>query len=343
MMMKALVKTKRGVGNIELLDVPEPTPQPGWAKIEVHACGICGTDIHIYHDRSETRPPVIMGHEFSGVVCEVTEGVTNVKVGDRVVSETTVRSCGVCRYCRMGEYDICPTRWGLGRGGDGGFARYMVMRAEMLHHLPDNIGFLDGALTEPLACCVHAATEFTDIRGGDVVLVIGDGGIGLLTMQVVKAQGATAVLCGHHEDRLALGKQLGADHVFNTNEQDPTTLVMELSDGYGADVVIECTGTAQGITKGLDLVCRRGQYTQVGLWGGELVNVPFDRIANKELRVTGSFNQQWTSWERALRYLKTGAVVTAPLVSEVLPLSRWWEGFQHYEQRQACKVILVPE
>ena len=340
--MQALVKTERGLGNIELLDMEEPTPKPGEVKIEVKACGICGTDIHIYHDRSETRPPVIIGHEFSGVVCELGAGVEHAKIGDRVVSETTVRSCGVCRYCRMGCYDICPTRWGLGRGGNGAFASYLVMRAVMLHHLPENVDYIEGALTEPLACCVHAATEFTHITAGDVVLITGDGAIGLLTMQVAKAAGGTVVLCGHHDERLALGRELGADFALNTNKEDATSLVMQLSDGYGADVVIECAGSAAAVNMGLDLVRRRGQYTQLGL-SGQPVSIDFDKVAYKELQVAGSFNQQWTSWERALHYLREGAVKTRPLISKVLPLSRWREGFAKYENRQACKVILVPE
>ncbi|MBM3188998.1 MAG: zinc-binding dehydrogenase [Chloroflexi bacterium] len=340
--MKALVKTKRGVGNIELLDVPEPTPGPGQVKIEVQGCSICGTDIHIYHDRSETRPPVTMGHEFSGIVCELGEGVEHIAVGDRVVSETTVWSCGVCRYCRMGMYDICPSRWGLGRGGDGAFARYLVMRAVMLHKLPANVGFFEGALTEPLACCVHAATEFTHISGGDVVLVTGDGGIGLLTLQVAKACGATVVLCGHHDERLALGRELGADYALNTAREEPRPLIDRLTDGYGVDVVLECAGAAEAANLGLDLVRRRGQYTQVGLAGKPML-VNLDLIAYKELSVAGSFNQQWTSWERALRYLRDGTVKTGPLITAVLPLSRWREGFALYEGRQACKVILTPE
>jgi L-iditol 2-dehydrogenase len=262
--MQALVKTKRGVGNTELLDVEEPTPKPGEVKIEVKACGICGTDIHIYHDRSETRPPVIMGHEFSGVVCELGEGVDRVKLGDRVVSETTVRSCGVCRYCRMGCYDICPTRWALGRGGNGAFARYLVMKAEMLHQLPDSVDYIEGALTEPLACCVHAATEFTHMAAGDVVVITGDGAIGLLTRQVARASGATVVLLGHHDERLALGRELGESHALNANDENVAPLVRRLSDGYGADVILECTGSESAINMGLKLVRYRGQYTQGG-------------------------------------------------------------------------------
>ncbi len=340
--MKALVKTRRGVGNIELLEMAEPVPGPGEVKIEVQACGICGTDIHIYHDRSETRPPVIIGHEFSGIVHELGPGVEHIAVGDRVVSETTVWSCGVCRYCRMGCYDICPQRLGLGRGGNGAFARYLVMRAVMLHHLPDNVDFIAGALTEPLACCVHAATEFTQISPGDVVLVTGDGAIGLLSMQIAKAAGATVVVGGHHEQRIALARELGADLVVNTGEQDFVSQVQGLGIGDGIDVVLECSGSATAANLGLDLLRPKGQYTQVGIFGRK-VELDFSKVATKELVVAGSFNQQWTSWERALRYLREGTVRTRPLVSDILPLSRWQEGFARYENRAASKVILVPE
>ena len=340
--MLALVKTQRGEGNIELREVEEPSPGPGQAKIEVLACGICGTDIHILHDRSETRPPVIMGHEFCGVIRELGEGVGHVQVGQRVVSETTVWSCGVCRYCRMGCYDICPERRGLGRGGDGAFARYLVMPAVMLHRVPDGVASYAAALTEPLACCVHAATEFTHIRAGDVVLVTGDGAIGLLTMQVAKAHGATVVVSGHHPGRLDLARALGADQVVLGRPDNLDRLVADLTDGYGVDVVLECSGSEQGIDMGLDLVRRRGQFTIVGL-AGHPVSVNLDRIAYKELQVAGSFNQQWTSWERALEYLRAGTVQTLPLVSDILPLRRWVEGFARYENRQATKVLLLPE
>jgi len=340
--MLALVKTKRGVGNIELLDMPEPSPAPGEAKIEVQACGICGTDIHILHDRSETMPPVIMGHEFSGVIVELSEGIDHVAVGDRVVSETTVWSCGVCRYCRMGCYDICPNRKGLGRGGNGAFAKYLTMNAQMLHRIPDNVTDLEAALTEPLACCVHAATEFTHILPGDMVVISGDGAIGLLSMQVAAAHGARTLLCGHHDDRLALGDELGATRIVNTNRDSAQEVVSELTRGQGADVVIECSGAAEAIDAGLAVLRRRGQFTSLGLHGGP-VAINFDQIANKELRVHGSFNQQWTSWEKALLYLEQGMVKTAPLITEVLPLSQWQKGFSDYEERRACKVILTPE
>jgi L-iditol 2-dehydrogenase len=216
------------------------------------------------------------------------------------------------------------------------------MRAEMLHHLPDNVDFIEGALTEPLACCVHAATEFTHISAGDVVLVTGDGAIGLLVMQIAKAGGGTVVLCGHNDARLSLGRTLGADYVVNVKQEDPALLVQELCDGYGVDVVIECAGSASAVNLGLQLVRMRGQYTQVGLFG-QPIEVDLEKIAYKELRVAGSFNQQWTSWERALRYLCEGTVRTRPLVSDILPLSRWQEGFRKYENREATKVILVPE
>jgi len=338
--MKALVKTQPGVGHLQLLDVPAKTPGPGQVLIAPKAVGICGTDIHVFHDRAENRPPVILGHEFAGEVIEVGPGVTRWSPEDRVVSETTVESCGVCRYCRMGSYDICPTRRGLGRTGDGAFAEMMLMPAEMLHRLPEEIGWVQGALPEPLACCVHAVQEFTCIHAGDVVLVVGDGAIGILCAQIAQLEGATVVLAGHHPARLRAARAVKIAHAVADVESPQ--LLREIGGAQGADVVIECTGSASGINLGLQSVRRQGQYTQVGLVARE-VDIRFDRICQKELRVQGSFNQQWTSWERALTFLKTGGVQVEPLISAVLPLSRWQEGFQTYERKEALKVILTPD
>ena len=338
--MQALVKTKAGEGHLDLLDISIPEPGPGQVLVASKAVGICGTDIHVFHDRAENRPPVVLGHEFSGEIAAIGRGVTGWKPGDRVVSETTVESCGTCRYCRMGAYDICPTRRGLGRTGDGAFADYLVMPAEMLHRLPDEVGWIEGAFTEPLACCTHAVGEFTCVHAGDVALVIGDGAIGNLCAQIARAEGATVVLAGHHEERLGIAKSVGIEHAVMSDQAG--SLVLKLTQGYGADIVVECTGSASGINLGLQVSRKQGQYTQIGLVGVE-IGIRFDRICQKELRVQGSFNQQWTSWERALSYLQSGAIRVLPLVSAVLPLNMWAEGFDMYERREALKVILIPE
>jgi L-iditol 2-dehydrogenase len=182
--MIAVVKTKGGKGNIELRDMPEPVPGEGEVKIEVKAAGVCGSDIHIWDGdiKIPLKPPVIIGHEFSGVIADIGDGVRGFEVGQRVVSETTFSSCGICAYCRTGEYNLCDDRRVIGYWLNGAFTRFCIVPASRLHTLPPDIDFHSAALTEPLACCVHAVVELTGISAGNTVVVIGPGAMGLLAL-----------------------------------------------------------------------------------------------------------------------------------------------------------------
>ncbi|MFQ6075682.1 MAG: alcohol dehydrogenase catalytic domain-containing protein, partial [Candidatus Bathyarchaeia archaeon] len=171
-----MVKTEKGVGFVELLDVPEPRPGPNEVLVEVKAAGICGTDIHIYHDEFPYNPPVVLGHEFCGLIAEVGENVTGWEPGDRVTCETAGEICGRCLYCRTGRYNLCPERMGLGYNMNGAFAEYVLIpRQEIIHRLPEDVDFVSGALCEPSASVTHAVIDRTKISGGDFVVVTGDG------------------------------------------------------------------------------------------------------------------------------------------------------------------------
>ena len=222
--MRAVVKYAHGKGNVELRDMPEPTPGPDEVMIEVKAAGICGSDLHIFDEdiKLPIRPPVIIGHEFSGVIAEVGSSVTKWKPGDRVTSETSAHVCGECLPCRTGNYNVCAEKRLIGYWFNGAFAKYCVVPSRLVHKLPDNVSFLAGALCEPLACCVNGVIEKTRILPGDVVVIAGPGPIGLLSLQIAKSQGATVVLCGLSQDekRLKLGEELGADLIINVEEEE---------------------------------------------------------------------------------------------------------------------------
>ena len=232
--MKAVVKTASGVGNVELRDVPEPSiGKPDDIKVEVKASAICGTDIHIYHDEYVNCPPVILGHEMSGVVVDVGKSVTKFKPGDRVTSETFKYTCGQCGACRSGLIGLCPERRSMGVHVDGAFTTYLIQREESLHHLPDSIDFAAGSMCEPMAAAVRAVYERARVLPGDVVIVSGPGPIGLLCVQAAKLLHATVILCGTAEDeqRLAMGKALGADSVIDVTKTESWTLINSLSGG----------------------------------------------------------------------------------------------------------------
>ncbi len=343
--MKAVVKTRKGKGFVELADVPKPEPGPNEVLVETKAAGICGTDIHIYCDEFMYNPPVVLGHEFSGVIAGVGEGVTEWRVGDRITSETAGKVCGRCHLCRAGRYNLCPHRLGFGYHLNGAFARYILIpRQELLHKLPENVDFISGALSEPSAVIVHGIIELNPISPGDFVVVTGPGPVGLLALQVAKNSGAeTVVVTGTEvdEERLELALKLGADLTFNVQREDPVDAVQELTNGHGADFVIECSGSAMAAVQAFQIVGRGGRYVQIGLFG-EPFELDFDQLVYKELRVCGVWSQVWSSWDRALKLMASGKLQTRPLVSHVLPISEWRKGFELIEKKQGIKVVLTP-
>ncbi|MCL7451662.1 MAG: zinc-binding dehydrogenase [Anaerolineae bacterium] len=343
--MKALVKFAPGKGHVEIREVPEPTAGQGQVKVEVRAAGVCGSDLHIYHDQIAIpiEPPVVMGHEFAGVVAEVGEGVDRLRPGHRVTCETTAWSCGRCLQCRLGHYNMCAERKVVGYAVDGCFARACVVNEHQVHLLPENVDFQAGALTEPLACAVHAVLELTSILAGDRVMITGPGPVGLLCLQLVKAAGGFALVCGTSQDaeRLALARRFGADLTVNVDRKDTLEIVRDLTGGQGADIFLECAGAPQAARLGLEATRRGGQYTQVGLFPGPF-ELKFDLIAYKELRVTGSLGQRWTSWQRALSLMARGQVDTGTLVSHLMPLTEWREAFRLAEEGEGLKVVLKP-
>jgi L-iditol 2-dehydrogenase len=342
--MKALMKVQRGDGFVELREVEEPKPAPYEVVVEVKKAGICFTDIHILHDEfPKAKPPFILGHEFSGVIRDMGREVKDWKVGDRVVSETAAHSCGHCRFCLTGDNQLCPERKAYGYVYNGAFAACMTIKSGLLHRIPDSVSDSEAALSEPLACCTHAALERVRIEPGEMVLVTGPGAIGLLMLQVVKSAGATVILCGVHSDleRLKLGERLGADRVIDVEKEDLGSTVMEMTRGYGVDKSFECAGAAAATGQCIALTRKGGTLVQVGLFG-KAVELPFEEITLKELTVVGTFAQKKTSWDLGMKLLADQKVKTGPLVSGEYPLDRWEEAFRKSEGRAGIKYLLYP-
>jgi L-iditol 2-dehydrogenase len=341
--MQAIVKTARGEGQVALREVPVPQPGPGQVLLAVRAAGICGTDLHIFHDEYATQPPVVLGHELAGEVAATGDGVTAVAPGDRVTTETYFHLCGQCRFCRGGQPNLCPERRSIGSGVNGGFAPYVVVPGWNLHRLPEGLSFQEAALTEPLACVVHGALELPKVTAGDVAVIAGPGAIGLLTLQAVRAAGAAVVVLGTPADRrrLALAKELGALRTIDVAVEDPAPIIREVTGGWGADIVLECSGAGAAALDLLTHVRRGGQYAQIGLFG-KPVAWDLDQVCMKELRVTGSNASVPSAWRTALRLLANGSVRTAPLISDVYPLAEWSDAFQRFERREGIKLLLDP-
>ncbi|API93130.1 alcohol dehydrogenase catalytic domain-containing protein [Virgibacillus pantothenticus] len=341
--MKSLVKTELGFGNLEIQDKKEPIPGKDQVKIKIKYAGICGSDIHTYEGHYKVQVPVTLGHEFSGEVVEVGDNVTEFKVGDRVTSETTFYICGECKYCGSGDYNLCDHRKGLGTHQDGGFAKYLIARKESVHVLPENVDYKSAAMTEPLACTYHAVSK-TKINEGDVVVVIGPGPIGLLTAQVAKSFGAKVIITGLTNDKIRLdkAKELGVDIAIDSQKSDVQKVVNKITSGYGADVVFECSGTVPAAKQGLDVLRKKGNYVQVGIFSQPAVPFDLEKVIQHEIHVVGSRSQHSADWEPALALMNEGKVNAKALVTHEFDITQWDEAYQVIKGGEAIKVLLVP-
>ena len=343
--MKALMKLKPGPGNVELANIPEPEPRTGEVKIEIKAAGVCGTDIHIKNDRFKSYPPVVLGHEISGQIVALGPEVKRVQLGDKVtINPGAGRICGHCQYCQSGYYMFCPNREGIGSRLNGGFARYIVVREEIIYKLPEEISYDAGTLCEPFACAVQAVLEQTRVKPSDLVYISGPGLMGLLVMQLVLTIGGKAVICGLPEDkeRLALAKELGADETVLFGQDNLDELIKDQNHGFGVDIAIECAGSASSLNQCLSLLAPQGQLTQVGIMNGP-VHIDYNKIFFKQLELKGSFAANWRSWDKAIILLSNRKVRLEPLVSDRLPLNEWEAAFANLENRVGIRTILFPD
>ena len=339
--MLALVKTASGHGNLEVLEKEEPTVGKDQVKILVKYAGICGSDLHTYEGTYKVNIPVTLGHEFAGEVVEIGENVREVKVGDRVTSETTFYICGECRYCKSKDYNLCSARRGLGSQQDGGFAKYVVARKESIHILPENVDYLSASITEALACAYHAV-EKCRIQKNNVVVVLGPGPIGLLVAQVVKTYGAKVVIAGLTKDRRRLdkAKELGIEAAVDILTENTKEIVDVLTDGYGADIVFECTGAPPSVNLGLDILAKKGNYVQVGMFPMAEISVDFEKVIQKELQVIGSRTQKPSDWDSSLALINNGSVNTKALVSHQFNITEWDQAYDAIKSGAAIKAVI---
>jgi len=341
--MKAIVKTKPGLGHIELQEWPDPSPASDEVKIKVAAAGICGTDIHIIKGEWPCCPPVVLGHEFCGTVVEAGAQVKHLRLGDRVVASNPARTCGVCYYCRAGNPFMCSERVSAGYMIDGAFAEHLCIRADQCHNLPDNVTFQQAALGEPLSVAVHAVMERTTVHAGDLVLVSGPGCIGILVMLVAKLEGARVVVSGIAQDRrrLAIAKNLGADAVVDSSFENLLQVVRSFK-AEGADIVFECAGSPASFDASLEAARNEGTLVQVGVFPGP-VQANLNKVMMKELQLIGTYGYLWTSWQRCLFFLHEGKFSTKELISNEYPLRSFEEAFCAAQDGSAIKVILNPQ
>ena len=325
--MKALVY--HGNRDLRLQDWPDPSPEPGEALLRVDYCGICATDIEEYlygpafiageepNPVTGKKMPMVTGHEITATVMEVNGSNADVAPGDRVAING-VLTCGACYWCVKGEPTQCPGMAAVGFGMDGGLAERLVWRSDQLVKIPGDLSSEEAALTEPTSVAIHAVKR-SGAGPGDSVVVLGAGTVGLLAMQAAKAFGATVLAVDTRQMSLDLAEELGADEVLNASSGDSVETIASLTDGVGADIVIDTAGAESVPEQAVRMVRRGGLVVVVAIYTST-PRFDFNSLVSTEVSMTGSLAYTQADVEDAVRLISSGEIRTRQLVTEIVGL-----------------------
>ncbi|MFD8378560.1 zinc-dependent alcohol dehydrogenase family protein [Streptomyces sp. NPDC059679] len=320
-------------GKVSVATVPDPTPGPRDVVVDVAACGLCGTDLHILQGEFAPTLPIVPGHEFAGEVVGIGSEVTEVAVGDRVAVDPSLY-CHECRYCRIGRGNLCD-RWNaIGVSVPGGAAEFAVAPVANCVRLPEHVDVADAALIEPLSCAVRGY-DVLNSRLANEVLIYGSGTMGLMMLELAKRTGAASVdVLDINPDRLATANQLGCTRSAASAD--------ELDQPRGWDVVIDATGNQAAIQDGLGRVAKAGTFLQFGVsdYATKAVIEPY-KIYNQEITITGSM-AVLHSYERAAQLFATGVLDPKVFISDRLPLEQYPQALDQFRAGQGRKIVVEP-
>ncbi|HUU27092.1 MAG TPA: galactitol-1-phosphate 5-dehydrogenase [archaeon] len=343
--MKALVLKE--YNKLVYEDIPVPEFGEDEVLIRVKACGICGSDIHGLDGSTGRRvPPLVMGHEASGIVVGLGSRVSDLRAGERVTFDSTIY-CGACEFCREGRINLCDNRRVIGVSCDeyrrnGAFAEYIAVPGRCVYPIPDTLSFEQAATVEPLSVAVHAVSR-TGVSSGDTAVVVGAGMVGLLAIQVLRARGCKYIYAADIDlERLRLACKLGADEGFNPSLSDLPAEVFRRTGGRGADVVLEAVGLTSTVQSSVALLRKGGSLALVGNLSAE-VGLPLQKTVARELSLYGSCASSG-EYPECLEMLSKGVVKVDELLSASVPLADgagWFERLYRGEKR-LIKVCLLP-
>jgi len=331
-------------GSLSFQEMPLPQVGPGDLLVKINTALTCGTDVKTYRrGHPKYTYPTLFGHEFAGDVVAAGPDVAGFAVGMRVAAGNTA-PCNRCYYCKRGQPNLCDDLL----VNLGAFAQYIRLPARLVRQntflLPDHLSYRQAAIIEPLACVVHGQ-DLLQIQPGESVAIIGAGGpIGLMHLQLALRQGAAPVIAVDISDlRLAMAEKLGAGRIVNSQREDPLEVIKELTEGRGADVVIECAGVKATWLTALDAARKGGRVEWFGgLPGGLQVEVDSTRLHYDELTIFGIYHLTPLSLERAFRLVSQGVIDAQALITHELPLARLEEGLRLMMEGRSGKVAILP-
>lgn len=344
--MKAVYKYAPGAGTTRLEERPIPQiTQLDNVRVKVSACSVCGMDVHMFHGKFPCNPPFIMGHEFVGVVETVATGVASVAVGDRVVAQPHLYSCGHCQICQDGFPQYCKDKRSIGINRDGAMTDYVIVPDKYLHKIPDSIPDTLACLLEPMTILVSDVIVYPQLKPGETVAIIGAGQIAQLGVVAAKAGGAgTVIVSGAANDlpmRLPAAKALGADYVFNCQETDVIAKIMEITAGRGVDMVVEASGAEAGINTGIACLRTGGRMTVLGGTKKDSVAINWDAALKKMLSFQFHMMSDYEAMDKAIEIFANYPFDLSPLVTQVAPLEDWERIFNLLSHGEGIKAVLT--
>ncbi len=328
-------------------EVPTPQPERDEVLVAVKACGICGSDVHGMDGSSGRRiPPLIMGHEASGVVAETGSQARRWKAGDRITFDSTVY-CGDCWYCRRGEVNLCENRRVLGVSckeyrRNGAFAQFVSVPERIVYRLPDNLAFEQAALVEAVSVAVHAVMR-SPVKLNDTTVVVGAGMIGLLVIQVLRQTGCRRIVAVDIDDqRLQMARKVGADEAFNPNAEDIAERARDLTDGRGADVSFEVVGFGPTLSTAVECLRKGGAVVLVGNLKPQ-VDLPLQAVVTRQLTLIGTCASAG-EYPLCLDLIGRGKIDVSACISATPPLEQGPDWFHrlYAGEKGLMKVVLVP-
>lgn len=331
----------QGDNRLELQEVSDPKPDSLGdhdVLLRVMAVGICRTDLHILDGRFPwVKPPRVLGHEISGVIEAVGPMVSRVQAGERVTCDS-VLGCGHCDFCVRGSRQFCRQGQELGFTRDGGCQEWLVLPEENVYPVAESTSMEEAAI---LDMEVYAALKKAEVRSGDTVLVIGAGPAGLVAIQVTRILGARRVLLsGDSKQRLALGSSLGAHRIIDIRQESLAGIIEEETKKRGADLVMDCAGTAESLNQALDSVMPGGRVALYGIYPDPLREVRITPLVLKDLTVFGSLSDR-NYWQEVIHLVETGALNLARLITHTFPLEEAAKAYHLLRDRSAEVIKIV--